>query len=139
MSKLKKIFTIICTTALLFVCTISPACAADQSTTPYMEHIALGQCVLTVENNTAAVSAWVQGQPDVTKTSVEVEIQEQFLFFFWNTVDTWSKTDNDNHCLVSGSTTATSGKTYRAVATVTAWVGNDSETQTITTETVVAD
>ena len=104
-----------------------------------MEPMTNGQCDLSIPNSTATVTAWVQGHTDTTKTQVEIELQEQFLLFFWNTVDTWSATNNDDYCIVTGSSKVTSGKTYRAVATVTAWVGNDSETQTITTETVVAD
>ena len=97
-----------------------------------------GQCALNVSSTTATVNAWVQAYSDATKTEVKVELQEQYLFFFWTTVDSWSASSNDIYCRASGSSPITSGKTYRAVATVTAWVGSDSETQTITTESKTA-
>lgn len=139
MLKCKKILTMLCAVTLLIVSTISPACAIDSGIAPYMEHITNGQCILTVKDSTASVTAWLQGHPDVTKTEVTVELQEQYLFFFWSTIDTWSNSSNSIYCRASGSTSVTSGKTYRAVATVTAWAGSDSETQTLTTETMVAD
>ncbi len=134
-----KLLATLCSITLLCMCTISPASATNEGITPYMEHIALGQCALNIDNSIATVNAWVRGNEGTTKTTVEVELQEQFLLFFWQTVDTWSSNSSSTYCRAFGTRSVTSGKTYRAVATVTAWVGNDSETQTITTETVVAD
>ena len=138
MHKIKKCLSILLAT-VLFMSIVSSSYATSSDVMPYMEHISYGRCSLNINNSTASVSAWVQAYEDATKTEVSVEIQEQFLLFFWKTVDTWSSSSNGPYCRVSGSTSATSGNVYRAVATVTAWVGNDSETQTITTETVVAD
>ena len=121
----KKVISAFCATILFLMCTISTACA-------------LGQCSLDIDGTTAKVNAWVEGRTDVTRTEVTVELQEQYLLFFWKTIDSWSNNSNSSYCRVSASTSVTSGKTYRAVATVTAWAGSDSETQTMTTETTVA-
>ncbi len=140
MYKLKRTVSFFCCITLLLIC-LTPstyATATNPTITPYMEHIMGGQCALNVSSTTATVNAWVQAYSDATKTEVKVELQEQYLFFFWTTVDSWSASSNDIYCRASGSSPITSGKTYRAVATVTAWVGSDSETQTITTESKTA-
>ena len=134
----KKVISAFCATILFLMCTISTACASNTGINPYMDHIALGQCSLDIDGTTAKVNAWVEGRTDVTRTEVTVELQEQYLLFFWKTIDSWSNNSYSSYCRVSASTSVTSGKTYRAVATVTAWAGSDSETQTMTTETTVA-
>ena len=139
MSRFKRLSLISCAMLLLVVCSVPPVCADDTGITPYMEHIALAQCSLDFNGTKANVNAWVQARNDATRTEVTVELQEQFLLFFWTTVDTWSSSSNNAYCRATGSTAVASGKTYRAVATVTAWVGSDSETQTITTESRVAE
>ena len=107
MLTLKKPAVVICTLALLFVCTISPAYASNQGITPYMEHITNGQLCSEYPQFNCNCHSLVQGHTDTTKTQVEIELQEQFLLFFWNTVDTWSATNNDDYCIVTGSSKVT--------------------------------
>lgn len=139
MKKWKNMVASLCIMAVMVVCAAPVVHAANGGISLFMEHIAEGSCSLYVSSTTGRVNAYVQGRTDVTKTEVEVELQERHFLFFWTTVETWSSTSNSDYCRASGSVDVTSGNTYRAVATLTAWVGSSSETQTITTESRVAE
>ena len=67
-----------------------------------------------------------------------MELQERSLLFFWDTVETWSVEETGQRATISQTASVTSGTTYRAVATVTVWSGSQSETQTLTSDTVKA-
>lgn len=133
----KKVIAALCVMAVLLVC--AAPVAANGGISLLMEHITEGGCSVEVLSTKATVNAYVQGHDDVTKTEVEVELQQRHFLFFWTTVETWSNTSNSDYCRASGTAAITSGGTYRAVATITAWVGSSSETQTITTESRTAD
>lgn len=102
---------------------------------PYATYIRDKDCKLTLIGKTATARAWVEGQDSVvTKTEVVVELQEK-SGSAWKTLDTWSDAQNGSQrATASGTYTATPGRTYRAVATVTAWSGRLYETMTLTSE-----
>ncbi len=100
---------------------------------PYAMYIRDKGCTLELGGKTAAVNSWVMGQVGVaTKCMVHLELQEK-AGSRWETVDVWIDIQNDTMAEASGSYTVTSGRTYRAVATVTVWAGDKSETMTLTT------
>lgn len=102
---------------------------------PYAMYISGKRCSLSLSGGTVSVKAWVEGQAGVvTKTEVVVELQEK-SGSTWKTLDTWSDAQNGSQRATASCTyTATPGRTYRAVATVTAWSGRLYETMTLTSE-----
>lgn len=101
---------------------------------PYAMYIKDKGCTLDLSGKTAKPDAWVKGQAGVvTKCMVELELQEK-VGSRWETVDVWIDIQNATMAEASGSYTMTAGRTYRAVATVTVWAGDASETVTLTSE-----
>ena len=95
-----------------------------------MLYIRSYDCSLSVSGGEADVSAWVKGLAgEATRAKVVVELQE--LNTTWKIIQTWSETEDNYRASVSGSALVTSGKYYRVKATVTVWVGSQSETKTV--------
>lgn len=106
---------------------------------PCMEYINDSDCQFSISGSTANVYAFVSGASSlVTKCEITVELQERSLLFFWDTVETWTCSKSGYEAELEETASVTSGTTYRAVATVTVWSGSQSETQTLTSETVKA-
>lgn len=72
-----------------------------------------------------------------TKCEITIELQEKGLLF-WDTIETWHTVKYGRSAELETSKGVTSGKSYRIVTTVTVWGGTDSETQTITSDTIKA-
>lgn len=133
-------FFIACLALCLAVFPTSTAAANTlPSIMPRMTYIKDADCTLTLSSTSASVYAYVNGYANTaTKCEVTVELQERSLLFFWDTVETWSVEETGQRATISQTASVTSGTTYRAVATVTVWSGSQSETQTLTSDTVKA-
>lgn len=105
---------------------------------PLMEYIYDAYCNLSITDGTAKMYAYVSGHSSTaTKCEIGMELQEKGLLF-WNTIATWTTSENGRSTELNASETVIIGKKYRLVATVTVWSGTASETQTITAETTQA-
>lgn len=105
---------------------------------PLMECIYDADHTLSISNEKAIVYAYVRGNSSkATKCKVTVELQEKGLLF-WSSVNSWDTTEYGRSAELNASQGITSGKSYRIVTTVTVWSGTDSETQTITSDTIKA-
>lgn len=131
--------TCLCATALTLVPAASMAEAAvvpvnyqqENDVVPYMMYIVDSRATLGISGQTASVSCWVKGDSSyATKAKVVAELQEK-RGSSWTTVITWTDTQNSYRASVSKTRSVTKGKTYRVKATVTAWEGAQSETQTV--------
>ena len=95
-------------------------------------------CGLTANNGTANIYGSVNGKVgQVTKCKIQIQLQKKTLLW-WTTVETWSKTEMSDHASIYVTHAATSGTTYRAVATITVWSGNTTETTSATSQAVKA-
>lgn len=135
-----KFISAVCLAGCLAAFSVSTVLGADirafsQSPiiTPYMTYISNASCDLTVSNGQATISASATGNVGVvTKSQIVIELQEK-SGSSWKTVGMWSNYRESYRTSVSGSKAVTSGKTYRAKATVTVWAGTQSETRTVIT------
>lgn len=138
---MKKILAATClsATALTLVPAASMAEAAvvpvnyqqENDVVPYMLYIKSSSATIDISGQTASISCWVKGDSSyATKAKVVAELQEK-RGSSWTTVITWTDTQNSYKASVSKTRSVTKGKTYRVKATVTAWEGAQSETQTV--------
>lgn len=132
---MKKLFSLFCLLVCLFTSTpltTSPAAAFDSqdSIAPYMSNIQSGACNLSISSGTAAPYAQVRGQSGTTKCKIVLTLQKK-SGSSWVEVDSWSSTKNASAMSLSKSKAVSKGKQYRAVATVTVWKNNSSESRTI--------
>lgn len=140
MSRNKKVLSVICALFIALVCVIPNASVAAKAVggiSPYMTYIKSASCTVDVSGIGPAASAWVRGYTTATKTEVTVELQVKTLLW-WSTVGSTTESSNSSYCYADYSAPLTSGKTYRAVATVTVWEGSQSETQTVESQPEVA-
>ena len=105
--------------------------------TPKMVYINNATYDFYIENGSAHMIAKVWGNSGATKCDVVIELQEKGLLF-WNTVGTWSTSENGYIATLKSSKAVTSGKTYRMVAKVTVWCGSASESRTLTSSSIKA-
>lgn len=116
----------------------APSDSGKTEIMPLMEYINDADYAFEIANGRAIMYAMVRGQSaTTTKCEVTVELQKKGLLF-WNTVETWTTTENNRSAELDVSCAVTAGETYRMIATVTVWSGNDSETQTMTSDTLKA-
>ena len=95
-------------------------------------------CTLASSGGVLMASAFVKGHnSDTVKCELTVKLQVK-NGLTWQTVTTWKTSQNARRAALSKSYTGESGKTYRAVATMTVWSNSSSETKTITSGTVRA-
>ena len=113
--------------------------ASEQSVImPRMTYIRDADCYFSIWNGVASVDAYVQGDPSMaTKCEITVELQEK-AFLFWNVVEVWSDVQEGRRAGVNASIEVAEGNRYRTVTTVTVWSGTQSETKTLTSETIEA-
>ncbi len=144
--KKRIVAAFLCVFACLTVFPAPQAQAADAAVVnpqssqvmPLMEYIYDASHKFYISDGAAMVYARVRGNSSVaTKCKVTVELQEKGLIF-WSTVKSWSATESGRSAELNASYEVTSGKSYRIVTTVTVWSGSDSETQTITSDSIKA-
>lgn len=105
---------------------------------PRMTYIIDADCYFCIDNCVASVNAFVRGYPSTaTKCEITVELQEK-SFLRWKTIETWSDEQDGRRAEISESVEVTEGNSYRTVTTVTVWSGTESETKSLTSDTIVA-
>lgn len=130
----------LCIVLSLMAFPVPQAMAAAPSTEimPMMEYIYDADSDFVISDGKAIMYAMVRGHSaEATKCEVAVELQEKGLLF-WNTVESWTVTENGRRAEVDVSCPVTAGETYRMVTTVTVWSGSESETRTMTSGTIKA-
>ena len=111
---------------------------AQPEVMPRMTYINDADCYFYIEDCVASVDAFVRGYPSIaTKCEIIVELQEK-SFLRWETIETWSDEQGGRRAEVNESAEVTEGNSYRTVTTVTVWSGTDSETKTMTSESITA-
>ena len=99
-----------------------------------MDYIYDADYDFVVSNGKASMYAVVRGHSSkATKCEVTVELQEKGIIF-WDTIRSWTETENGRRAELDVSYNVTTGKSYRMVTTVTVWNGNDSESRSMTSE-----
>lgn len=105
---------------------------------PRMTYINDAKCYFYIEDSVASVEAFVRGYPSTaTKCEITVELQEK-SFLRWKTIETWSDEQDGSRADIYESVEVTEGNSYRTVTTVTVWSGTESETKSLTSDTIVA-
>lgn len=136
MLKRRGFAAILCLVLCLVAFPVPQAMAATPGTggseiMPLMEYIFDADADFTISNGTALMFAFVDGDLEsATKSEVTVELQRQGLLF-WDTIATWTSTENGSRAEVDVSYEVDAGKTYRMVTSVTVWSGTKSETQNL--------
>lgn len=116
----------------------APFDSGETKIMPLMEYINDADYAFEITDGKAIMYAMVRGQSTTTtKCEVTVELQKKGLLF-WNTVETWTATENSRSAELDVSCAVTAGEAYRMVATVTVWSGTDSETKTMTSDSIKA-
>ena len=135
---------VLCTLLCLIAFPMPQAMAAVYATAgageimPMMEHIYDADSDFVISDGKANMYAMVRGHSaEATKCEVTVELQEKGLLF-WDTVESWTVTENGRRAEVDVSHKVIAGETYRMVTTVTVWSGSESETKTITSGAIEA-
>ena len=134
MLKRRGFAAILCLALCLVAFPVPQAMAAAPSTgeseiMPLMEYIFDAEADFTISDGTAYMFAFVDGHlGKATKCEVTVELQRKGLLF-WNTIETWTSTENGHRAEVDVSCAVADGETYRMVTSVTVWSGTQSETQ----------
>lgn len=101
---------------------------------PYMTYISEARCALSISGTTATVDCWVNGDVlNATKTKVIAELQVK-NGSNWIPTGIWTDTQDGFKAHVHETKSVVKGHTYRVKATVTAWEGDQSETQIIFTD-----
>lgn len=129
-SSTKRLFSLLLA-LLLLACPMPEAHAAEIQ--PRMTLIVSCMPNISVSGGRATGSASVTGVYGADSCEITLEIQEKGLIF-WETVWEDSVSRSGDYASISGSVTATPGKSYRAKATVTVWSGTQSENKTFTTD-----
>lgn len=142
--KKKGLATALCLALCLVAFPVPRAMAAapiPRETTeimPRMEYINDARHTFDISDGEALMSARVRGNSgSVVRCEIVIELQKKDLQS-WDTVETWSTTENGRSAVLNVTHEITSGETYRMVATVTVWSSNNSETQIMTSEEVTA-
>ena len=125
------VLTLVPTASLAEAVAIPAINQQENAIVPYMLYITEIRSNLSIANRIATTNCWVQGQKgDATKAKVVAELQEK-SGSSWDTIATWTDTQNAYKASVYETKSVTAGKTYRVKATVTIWEGTKSETQTV--------
>ena len=93
---------------------------------PYLVLILDSDCILNVSGRTATVRANISCLDSVTSCSVRVELQRK-NGSRWETVDSDSGSIRSNTATWNFTFSITSGETYRAIASFTAYSGSSYE------------
>ena len=137
-SNLRKIMAIVLLSSFAVFCLPTASMAETklasfdtyQETTisPRLTYIVDALAGLAINNGTATVDCWVEGQyGDATKTKVIAELQLESGTDNWIAYGTWTETQNSYKTSVYKTKSVTKGYTYRVKATVTVWEGSASE------------
>ncbi len=143
MKNMKKIAAAICLSAavLISVPAVSlaetaaePISQQENGIAPHMTYIVDARCALSIYGTTATVDCWVNGDVlDATKAKVIAELQVK-NGSNWIPTAIWTDTRDGYEAYVYETKSVVKGHTYRVKATVTAWEGDQSETQIIFTD-----
>lgn len=115
-----------------------PISQQENGIAPQMTYIADARCALSISGTTATVDCWVKGDVlDATKTKVIAELQVK-NGSNWIPTGIWTDTQDGFKAHVNETKSVTIGHIYRVKATVTAWEGDQSETQIIFTDEMTA-
>lgn len=144
MKKLKSALGLLCLFLLICPMCLSFAEAEDLDTPVHedppidLQYIRQADCDLLIPGSSASIYSYVQGSyGSTTKCEIDLCLQKKTPLG-WETVATWAKIEENYRASLSPSRAVVSGKTYRAVAVVTVWNGNSSETLTVTSGSVKA-
>lgn len=108
---------------------------ADEENPPVdLTYINYANCTLSINGGTATIGVSVRGVSSVTKITAEIKLQKKVVF--WWTSQTWTETVYSNRLDLTKTQSVGTG-TYRAIAKITVWSGNNTETTTVTTSEVV--
>ena len=113
---------------------VEPVSQQENDIAPHMTYIVEAMCRLGITGTTATVDCWVKGDIlDATKAKVIAELQVK-NGDNWIPTAIWTDTRDGYEAYVYETKSVVKGHIYRVKATVTAWEGDQSETQIIFTD-----
>lgn len=143
MKNMKKIVAVVCLSAVVLISVpavslaetaVEPVNQQEGDIAPHMTYIVEAMCRLGITETTATVDCWVKGDIlDATKAKVIAELQVK-NGSNWIPTAIWTDTRDGYGAYVYETKSVVKGHTYRVKATVTAWEGDQSETQIIFTD-----
>ncbi|MBO5009863.1 MAG: hypothetical protein J6D20_04095 [Clostridia bacterium] len=130
MKKITKTLAAILLIAILSMTGIT-AFAGDATPTPRLSHTSNGSFTFSATANGGYVDVTYYGYDSFVRADLTVKIEKNFLFFFWNEVDTWSASSTALNGEFYTTIPLDGSGTYRASFTLKI-TGNDGTVDTIT-------
>lgn len=131
---LKKLYTILL--IAISVCTMMPATTKAEETevAPILTILDTVSIYLEESNGKALITGYITADTSATKTTMHYELQK-YSSGTWKTVNSWTKTANDD-VLVFSSTYAVGTGKYRVIGTAYAYIGTKKESLAVTGNSV---
>ncbi len=129
MKKITKTAIAILLIAILSMASIT-AFASDATPTPCLSHTSNGSFTFSATANGGYVDVTYYGYDSFVRADLTVKIEKNFLFFFWNEVDTWSASSTALNGEFYTTIPLDGSGTYRAIFTLKI-TGNDGTVDTI--------
>ncbi|MCQ2523853.1 MAG: hypothetical protein MJ123_05880 [Lachnospiraceae bacterium] len=97
---------------------------------PCLQLIDINYCNLSISDMNAQISGYVSGNSEVTNITAKISLQVK-KGLSWTTIKEWSSNSNSDSLAYQFEWKVEKGKTYRAVANITARTKSKSESRTI--------
>ena len=132
MKKITKALVAILLIAILSMTSVT-AFASNEGISPRLSHANHASFAFAATANGGYIDVSYLGYDSFVRADLTVKIEKQFLFFFWNEVDTWSASSTQYDGMFSHTFSLNGSGTYRATFTLTI-TGNDGTVDTIPSE-----
>ena len=130
MKKITRPLIAIFLVAILSLASIT-ASASNEVLSPRLSHMNSGSFTFSATANGGYVDVTYYGYDSFVRADLTVKIEKNFLFFFWNEVDTWSASSTELNGHFFNTIPLDGSGTYRASFTLKI-TGNDGTVDTIT-------
>lgn len=129
MKKITKLLAAILLIAIMGMANIT-VFASNDSPAPRLSHVEDGSFTFSATANGGYVDVTYYGYDSFVRADLTVKIEKNFLFFFWNEVDTWSASSTALNGEFYTTIPLDGSGTYRAIFTLKI-TGNDGTVDTI--------
>ena len=129
MRKITKPLIAILLIAVLSMTSVT-AFASDEGPSPRLSHMSNGSFSFAATSDGGYVDVAYHGYDSFVRADLTVKIEKNFLFFWWNEIDTWSASSTELDGEFYTTIPLDGSGTYRALFTLKI-TGNDGTVDTI--------
>ena len=130
MRKITKSLIAILLIAIMSMTSIT-AFASNEGPSPRLSHMDSGSFTFSATANGGYIDVTYYGYDSFVRADLTVKIEKNFLFFWWNEIDTWSASSTELNGEFYTTIPLDGSGTYRASFTLKI-TGNDGTVDTIT-------